>query len=100
MPSEGFEHILVDQVAASVMEPAALDLLFCIGHEREFHTDTGDVTEHLLEFDLLGMHEHRIRDFRRTEFLALATVDTGICDVSEADEVEHEVRGYFSGGDV
>ena len=60
----------------------------------------GSVAEHLLEFDLLGMHEESVRDLGRAEFLALAAVHAGRCDVGEPDEVEHEVRWDFSGGHI
>ena len=60
----------------------------------------GHMAEHLLEFDLLGVHEECVRDLCRAEFLALAAVHAGVRDVGEPDEVEHEVRREFTGFDI
>jgi len=62
VPLQGLEDILVDHVASGVVKPGALFLLLDIGHEREFHVNTRGVAEHLLEFNLLGVHEECIRD--------------------------------------
>jgi hypothetical protein len=94
---EWLEHVLVDHVAAGIVEPPALLFLFDIRHEREFHGNAGHVAEHLFEFLLLCVHEERVRDLCRAEFLALAAVHAGVRDVSEADEVEHEVRRDLAG---
>jgi len=91
------EHVLVNHVAAGIVEPSTLFFLFDIRHKREFHVNTGHVSEHLFEFLLLCMHEECIRDLCRAEFLALAAVHTGVRDVGEADKVEHEVRRDLAG---
>ena len=93
MFGERVEHVLVDHVAAGVVEPGTLGLLLSKGKDREFHVNTRNMAEHLFEFNLLGVHEECIRDLCRAEFLALATVHTGVCNVGEPDQVEHEVRG-------
>lgn len=87
------EDILEDHVAAGVVKTGTLGLLLGKGKDREFHVNTRDVAEHLFEFNLLGVHEERVRDLCRAEFLALATVHTGVGNVGEPDQVEHEVRG-------
>jgi hypothetical protein len=97
VPLEGVEDILVDHVAAGVVEAAALCLLLDISHGREFHGDAGHMAEHLLKFNLLCMHEQCIRDLSRAEFLTLAAVDAGVCNVGKPDEVEHEVRRELPG---
>ena len=56
------EHVLVDHVAAGVVQAFALHFLLCIGEDREFHGDARGVAEHCLEFYLLGVHEERIRN--------------------------------------
>jgi hypothetical protein len=85
------EHVLVDHVAAGIVQPCTFLFFLDHCHKREFHTDTGHVTEHLLELDLLGVHEERVGDFCRAEFLALAAVHAGVRDMGEPYEVEHEV---------
>ena len=50
------------------------------------------MAEHLLKLDLLGVHEEGVRDVHRTKFGTLTAVDTRVCDVCEADHLEHEVR--------
>ena len=94
------EHVQVDHVAAGVVQAFTLYFFLGVCEDRELHGDTRGVAEHLLEFYLLGVHEERVRDLRRAEFLALAAVHAAGCDVGETDEVEHEVRGDLAWGDV
>ena len=96
----GVEHILVDHVAAGVTQPFAFSFLLDECKEREFHVSARHMAKHLLEFDLLGVHEQRVRDLSRAEFLALAAVDARVRDVGKADEMEHEVRRQLPGGHV
>ena len=91
------EHVLVDHVAAGIMEPGTLDLLLHKCHERKFHVETRDMAEHLFELDLLGVHKHGVRDLCRAEFLALAAVNAGVRDMGEANKVEHEVWRDLAG---
>ena len=93
MFGERVEHVLVDHVTAGVVEPGTLGLLLSKGEDWEFHVNTRNMAEHLFKFNLLGVHEERVRDLCRAEFLALAAVHTGICNMGEPDQVEHEVRG-------
>ena len=96
----GIEHVLVNHVAAGVVQASALFLFLDHREQREFHVDAGHMAEHLFEFGLLGVHEESVRDFCRAEFLALATVHAGVRDVGEPDEVEHEVGRELAGSDV
>ena len=91
------EDVLVDHVAAGVVEPSPLLPLLDIRHERKFHGNARHVAEHLLEFLLLGMHEQCVRDLCRAEFLALAAVDTAVGYVGVPDQVEHEGDREFAG---
>ena len=100
VPRKGLEHVLVDHIAAGVVQAAAFLLLLDHGEERELHVDAGHMAEHLFEFDLLGMHEEGVRDICRAEFLALAAVHAGVRDVGEPDEVEHEVGRKLPGSDI
>jgi len=75
------------------MESGAFHFLLGIRQDREFHTDARGVPEHLLELDLLGMHEEGIRYLGGADFFALAAVDTGWSDVCIPDQVEHKVHG-------
>ena len=100
MFGERVEHVLVDHVAAGVVKTGTLGLLFSIGKDREFHVNTRNMAEHLFEFNLLGVHEERVRDLCRAEFLALAAVHTGVGNVGEPDQVEHEVRGQLTGSHI
>src|SRR5208283_2223227 len=91
------EHVLVDHVAAGVSEPGPLFFLFDKRHERQFHVDTRDMAEHLLELDLLCVHEECIWDLCRAEFLALAAVHAGVRNVGKPDQVEHEAWRDLAG---
>src|SRR5208337_4126191 len=90
-------HVLVDNIAAGVSEPGPLVFLSDKRHERQFHVDTRDMAEHLLELDLLGVHEECIWDLCRAEFLALAAVHAGVRNVGEPDQVEHEAWRDLAG---
>jgi len=80
-----------DLVAASRGEPVALLPLLHEGKQRKRHVNTRNMAEHLLELDLLGVHEEGVRDIHGAELLALPAVDAGIGDVGVPDQVEHEV---------
>jgi len=94
------EHVLVDHVAAGIVQPCTLLFLLDHSKEREFHVHAGDMTEHLFEFNLLCVHEECVGDFCRAEFFALATVHTGVRDMGKPDEVEHEIGRKFAGFDI
>ena len=94
------EHVLVDHVAAGIMQPCTLLFFLDHGKEREFHVNAGHMTEHLLEFDLLGVHEERVGNLGRAEFLTLAAVHAGVRDMGEPDEVEHEIWRELPGRDI
>ena len=96
----GVEHVVVDHVAAGIMQPCTLLFLLNHGKEREFHVNAGHMAEHLLKFDLLGVHEERVGDFCRTEFFALAAVHAGVRDMGKPDEVEHEIGRELPGCDI
>ncbi len=70
----GVEDVLEDHVAAGVAEPGTLFLLLDECKEREAHVHARHMAEHLLELDLLCMHEECVGDLGRTEFLALPAV--------------------------
>ncbi len=44
------------------------------------------------------MHEECISDIHCTEFFTLTAVDTGVRDVCEPDQMEHEAWGQLSRG--
>lgn len=79
------EDVLVDHVRAGCIKSCTLVHLFCECEDWEVHVLSWDVSEHLFELDLLCVHEECVRDFHWTEFLTLTAVDTGVCDVCEAD---------------
>ena len=64
----GVEHVLEDHVAAGVVQPCTLFLLLEKRKEREAHVDARHMAKHLLELDLLGVHEECVRDPGRGEF--------------------------------
>jgi|GEM_PF-6325705 len=88
------EHVLVDHVASGCGKSCTLCLLLNVCQEGEASTaDTRDMAEHLLQFNLLRVHEKCIWYLCGTEFLALAAVHTRVCNVSKPDQLEHEARG-------
>ena len=100
MFGERVEHVLVDHVAAGVVEPGTLGLLLSKCEDWEFHVNTRNMAEHLFKFNLLGVHEECIGDLSGADFLALAAVHAGVRDVGIADQVEHEVRGQLTGSHI
>ncbi len=94
------EHVLVDHVAAGIVQPGTLLGLFNKCHQRQFHVNTRNMPEHLLEFDLLGMHEQGIRDLSRADLLALPAVHARIGDMGKTYHVEHEIDGKIPWRDV
>lgn len=87
------EDVVVDHIGAGCIQPGPFCFLFGECMDRGFHVDSRSVVEHLLDLNLLGVHEQGIRDLHRAEFLALTTVDTRIRHVGKPDQVEHETRG-------
>ena len=86
------EDILVDHVRAGCIKSCTLVHLFCECEDWKLHVLTWGVTEHLLKLNLLCVHEECVVDVHRTDIRTLTAVDTGVCDVCEADHLEHEVR--------
>ena len=100
MFGERVEDILVDHVASGVVEPGTFFRFLNICHQWQFHVDTRNMPEHLLKFDLLGMHEKRVGDLSRADLLALAAVHAGVRDVGVPDKVEHEIGRKLTGGHI
>ena len=65
-----------DLVAPGSGEPGTLILLLDECEEWQLHIHAWDMSEHLLELGLLGMHEECVGDIHCTQLLALAAVDT------------------------
>jgi hypothetical protein len=95
---KGVEHVLEDHVTEVVVEPVSLGNLVDKCKVREFYGVTRDVAKPLHEFNLLGVHEERVRDLCRTEFMPLVAVHAGVCNVGKPDKMEPDVRRY--NGDI
>ena len=69
---EGGKDIEIDHVSAGIVQAGTFHRLLGISEDWESMSIPGGVTEHFLELDLPGMHEHNVRDPCRAEFMALA----------------------------
>ncbi len=94
MFGKGVENPLEDNIATGVVEPASLGHLPDICMEWMFYVDTRDVARPLHEFNLLGVHEERVRDLCVIDFMPLVAVHAGVCNVGKPDKVEPDFLGY------